>query len=48
VQHLFAAIEMLDELGDAAVVLEVGVLCLARLRIGGALVGQRKRCANVS
>ena len=41
VQHLLAAIEMLDELRDAAVVLELGVLGLAGLRIGGALVGQR-------
>ena len=41
VQHLLAAIEMLDELGDAAVVLELGVLGLAGLRIGGALIGQR-------
>ena len=41
VQHLLAAIEMLDELRDAAVVLEVGMLGFARLRIGRALVGQR-------
>src|SRR6202021_256110 len=38
--HLFAAIEMLDELGDAAVVLEIGLLGLAGLRIGGALIGE--------
>ncbi len=41
VQHLFAAIEMLDELSDAAVVFEVGVLGLAGLRIRIPLVGQR-------
>ena len=41
VQHLFAAIQMLDELRDAAVVFEVRVLGLARLRVGRALVSQR-------
>ncbi len=41
VQHLLAAVQMLDELGDAAVVLELGALGLAGLRVGGALVGER-------
>ncbi len=40
-QHALAAIQVLDELGDAAVVLELRLLGLARLGIGGALVGQR-------
>ena len=41
VQNLFAAIEMLDELRDAAVVLELGALGFASLRIRSTLVGQR-------
>jgi hypothetical protein len=41
VQHLFAAIEVLDEFRDAAVVFELRGLGLAGFRIGGALVGKR-------
>ena len=41
VQHLLAAIEMLDELRDPAVVLELGMLRFAGLRIGIALVRER-------
>ncbi len=41
VQRLLAAIEVLDELCNATVVFEFGVFGLARLRIGGAFVGQR-------
>ena len=60
VQHLLAAVQVLDELGDAAGVLELGALGFAGLRVGGALVGQRdlrplfrkassrSRCASVS
>ena len=40
-QNLLAAIEVLDELRDAAVVLELGTLGLAGFRIGVALVGER-------
>ena len=47
VQHALAAVQVLDELGDAAVVLELGALGLAGLRIGGALVGQRDQQALV-
>ena len=47
VQNLLAAIQVLDELGDAAVVLELSVLRFAGLRIGGALVGQRDQQAFV-
>ena len=47
VQDLFAAIEVLNELRDAAVVLEVGVLGFAGLRIGRPLVGQRNEQAFV-
>ena len=41
VQHGLAAVEMLDELGDAAGVAEFGAASLAGLGIGGALVGER-------
>ena len=41
VQDLLAAVQMLDELGDAAGVLELCVLGFAGLGVGGALVGQR-------
>ncbi len=47
VQHALAAVQMLDELGDAAVVLELGALGLAGLGIGGALVGERDEQALV-
>ena len=40
VQYILAAVQMLDELGDAAVVLELGALGLAGFRIGRALVGE--------
>ena len=40
-QHGLAAIEVLDELRDAACVAELGALRLAGLGIGGALIGQR-------
>ena len=40
-QHRLAAIQVLDELGDAAGVLELGALGLAGLGVGGALIGQR-------
>src|SRR6185369_15025250 len=41
VEYLLATIQMLDEFGDAAVVLILSMLRFARLRIGVALVGQR-------
>ena len=41
VQRLLAAVEVLDELGDAAVVFELGALGLAGLGVGLALVGKR-------
>jgi len=47
VQHLFAAIEVLDEFRDAAVVLEFNGLGLAGFRIRGALVGERDEQALV-
>ena len=40
VQHLLALVQVLDELRDAADVLELLVLALAGLGVGGALVGQ--------
>ena len=40
VQHLFALVDVLDKLCDPAGVLELLVLALAGLRIGGALVGE--------
>ena len=47
VQHALATVEVLDELRDAAVVLELGALRLTGLGIGGALVGQRNEQALV-
>src|SRR5581483_1467424 len=47
VQHALTAVQVLDELGDAAVVLELGLLGLACLGIGGALVGKRDQQALV-
>src|SRR5271157_4108489 len=41
VQNALAAVQMPDELGDAAVVLELGLLGLAGLGIGDALVLER-------
>ena len=41
VERLLAAVQVLDELGDAAVVFELGVLGFAGLRVGLALVGER-------
>ncbi len=41
VEGLLAAVQVLDEFDDAAVVLELGALGLAGLGIGGALVGER-------
>jgi hypothetical protein len=41
VENCLAAVEMLDELGDAAGVLELGAAWLAGLGIGGALIGER-------
>ena len=41
VQNLFAAVDVLDELGDAAGVLELGALGFAGLGVGGALIGER-------
>jgi hypothetical protein len=41
VQHLLAAVQVLDELRDAANVLELLLLAVAGLGVGGALVGQR-------
>ncbi len=41
VEHGLAAIEMLDELGDAAGVAELSALGFAGLGVGGALVGER-------
>ncbi len=40
-ERLFAAIQMLNKLGDPAGVFELSVLRLSRLRIRGALIGQR-------
>ena len=40
VQYVLAAVQMLDELGDAAAVLELGALGFAGFRIGRALVGE--------
>ena len=40
VQNLLASVDVLDELGDTAGVLELLVLALTGLGIGGALVGQ--------
>jgi hypothetical protein len=40
-QHLLAAVEMLDELGDAAGVFELGAAGFAGFGVGGALVGER-------
>ena len=39
-QHALATIQVLDEFGDPAVVLELGAFGLARLLVGGALVGE--------
>ena len=47
VQDVLAAVQMLDELGDTAVVLELGLLRFARLLVRGALVGQRDQQALV-
>ena len=41
VQHGLAAVQVLDELGDAAGVLELGPPGFAGLGVGGALVGER-------
>ena len=41
VQYAFAAVQMLDEFGDTAGVLEFQLLRFARLWIGGAFVGER-------
>ena len=41
VQHGFAAVEVLDELGDAAGVAELGAPGFAGFGVGGALVGER-------
>ena len=41
VQHGLAAVEMLDELGDAAGVTELGAASFAGLGVGSALVGER-------
>ena len=40
VEDVFALVEMLDELGDAAVEFEFAVLGIAGLGVGGALVGE--------
>jgi hypothetical protein len=47
VQHGLAAVQVLDELRDAAVVFKIGRLRLAGLRIGRALVGERDQQALV-
>ncbi len=47
VQHLLAAIEMLDELGNPAGVFELGQLRFAGLGVGRALVSQRNQQAFV-
>src|SRR6185369_2020201 len=47
VQDLLAAIQMLDELGDAAVVFELGRLGFASFRVGGALIGEGDQQAFV-
>ncbi len=41
VQDGLAAVEMLDELGDATGVFELGAACFAGFGVGGALVGER-------
>src|SRR6202522_400632 len=41
VERLLAAVEMLDEFGDATVVFEFGALGFSGLGVGLALVGQR-------
>src|SRR5450755_1617365 len=41
VERLFAAVQMLDELGDAAVVLDFGTLGFAGLGVGLAFIGER-------
>ncbi len=46
-QHGLAAIQMLDELGNAASVAELAVTRLAGLGVGGALVGERDNQALV-
>ena len=46
-QHLLAAIQVLDELGDAAVVLEFSRLRLAGFWVGRALIGKRDEQALV-
>ena len=43
VEHGLAAIEVLDELGDAAGVVKFGAAGFAGLGVGGALVGERNR-----
>ena len=47
VQQLLAAVQVLDELGDAAVVLELDALGVAGLGVGLALVGERDHQALV-
>ena len=47
VQHLFAAVQMLDELGDAAVVFELGRFRFAGFCVRGALVGERDQQAFI-
>src|SRR5271166_23170 len=39
-EDVLALVQMLDELGDAAVELELGMLGFAGLLVGGALVGE--------
>ncbi len=39
-QDVFALVQMLDEFSDASAELELGMLGLAGLLVGGALVGQ--------
>ena len=46
-ERLLAAVQVLDEFGDAAVVLELGALGFAGLRVGLALVGERDEQALV-
>ena len=41
VQHLLAAVQMLDEFRDAAGVFEFVALGLSSLGVGGALIGER-------
>src|SRR5271157_3749392 len=47
VQNALAAIQVLDELGDAAVVLELGALGFASLGIVGPFIGERDQQALV-